>query len=85
MAKWLKSQPWHTATERFYNMLIGFLGREGQPEIATTIFQEMLLEQVPPNNYTFTALINAYGRAKMFNEALEVFEYMKTCEDEECR
>lgn len=77
---WMKKQEWHVPSARFYTMLIGFMARESQPSLATLLFQEMLLERQEPDSYTFTALINAYGRARMFDDALAVFIHMKECE-----
>eukprot|EP00850_Spirogloea_muscicola_P019729 SM000197S05472 [mRNA] locus=s197:101492:105251:- [translate_table: standard] len=82
---WMKKQPWHVHNSRLYTSLIGFLGRERQPDLATLLFQEMLLERCEPNHYTYTALINAYGRARKFDDALAVFEHMKSSKEPDCR
>ena len=47
------------------------------------MFMDMLLERQAANNFTFTALINAYGRSGRVAEALEVFEHMKAAEEAE--
>ncbi|KAG6550411.1 hypothetical protein Mapa_008374 [Marchantia paleacea] len=82
---WIKKQPWYFANARQYTRLIGFLGRLGKVDLACLYFQEMLLEKCKPDQYTFTAMLNAYGRAKMYDEALAVFSYMKEAQDQECR
>ncbi|CAI7789192.1 unnamed protein product [Closterium sp. NIES-53] len=70
---------------RLYNALMGFLAREQQAHAATLLFQDMLLSRARPNHFTYTALINAYGRAGWFEDALAVFHHMKTCDDDDCR
>eukprot|EP00897_Mesotaenium_endlicherianum_P005960 jgi/Mesen1/5392/ME000268S04594 len=82
---WMKRQPWFYHSAKLYTALIGFLGREGQPNLATCLFQEMLLERQEPNHYTYTGLISGYGRALMFDEALAVFEHMKSTDEYDCR
>ncbi|GJP43333.1 hypothetical protein CLOM_g2809 [Closterium sp. NIES-68] len=52
---------------------------------ATLLFQDMLLTRARPNHFTYTALINAYGRSGWFEDALAVFEHMKTCDEDDCR
>ncbi|CAM6091036.1 unnamed protein product [Calypogeia fissa] len=83
--KWMKSQAWYSPNSRQYTKLIGFLGREGKLELACSHFQEMLLEKCKPDQYTFTAMVNAYGKAKMYNEALAVFSYMKAALAANCK
>ena len=61
-------------------MLLHFLGH-----CATLLFQEMLLEKCQANQYTYTALLNVYGKAKMFKEALAMFNHMKECSEANCR
>ncbi|GAQ81958.1 putative Small MutS-related domain [Klebsormidium nitens] len=75
---WMKKQAWHRPNLRFYTGMMNFLGKHGQAELVTLLFQEILLEKLQPDNYTFTALINCYGRVQMFSEALAVFNHMKT-------
>ncbi|CAI5494552.1 unnamed protein product [Closterium sp. Naga37s-1] len=70
---------------RLYNALMGFLAREHQAHAATLLFQDMLLSRARSNHFTYTALINAYGRARWFEDALAVFHHMKTCDDNDCR
>ncbi|KAG0619548.1 hypothetical protein M758_4G147100 [Ceratodon purpureus] len=82
---WSKKQSWYQPNARLYTRLIGFLGREGQVSRATLLFQEMLLEKCQADQYTYTALVNAYGKAKMFKEALAVFNYMKECTEPNCQ
>jgi pentatricopeptide repeat protein len=83
--KWMKMQAWYVPNARQYTQLIGFLGREGKVDLACSHFQEMLLQKCKPDQYTFTAMVNAYGKAKMYNEALAVFTYMKTARDVNCK
>ncbi|KAL2609873.1 hypothetical protein R1flu_028446 [Riccia fluitans] len=82
---WMKKQTWYVPNARQYTKLIGFLGRMGKVDLACLYFQEMLLEKCKPDQYTFTAMLNAYGKAKMYNEALAVFTYMKDAQDQECK
>ncbi|CAK9215004.1 unnamed protein product [Sphagnum jensenii] len=80
---WIKKQPWHRPNSRLYTRLIGFLGREGQVDQASLLFQEMLLEKCNVDQYTFTAMLNAYGKAHMFKEAISVFNHMKQSHEPE--
>ncbi|KAL3678649.1 hypothetical protein R1sor_021605 [Riccia sorocarpa] len=82
---WMKKQTWYVPNARQYTKLIGFLGRIGKVDLACLYFQEMLLEKCKPDQYTFTAMLNAYGKAKMYDEALAVFSYMKDAQDQECK
>ncbi|CAI5457725.1 unnamed protein product [Closterium sp. Yama58-4] len=82
---WSQQQAWFRPNMRLYNALMGFLAREQQAHAATLLFQDMLLSRARPNHFTYTALINAYGRAGWFEDALAVFEHMKTCDDDDCR
>ncbi|CAI5966610.1 unnamed protein product [Closterium sp. NIES-65] len=82
---WSQQQAWFRPNMRLYNALMGFLAREQQAHAATLLFQDMLLSRARPNHFTYTALINAYGRAGWFEDALAVFHHMKTCDDDDCR
>lgn len=82
---WSKKQRWYRPNSRLYTRLIGFLGREGQVRHATLLFQEMLLEKCQVDQYTYTALVNAYGKGRMFEEALAVFNHMKECPEPNCQ
>ncbi|XP_024373717.1 uncharacterized protein [Physcomitrium patens] len=82
---WSKKQSWYCPNSRLYTRLIGFLGREGRVHNATLLFQEMLLEKCQADQYTYTALVNAYGKAKMFEEALAVFSHMKESNEPNCQ
>ncbi|GBG80838.1 hypothetical protein CBR_g31394 [Chara braunii] len=75
--EWMKKQPWHRPNARTYTSLIGFMGREGKIELAVRLFEDMLAANCEPDHYTYTALINGYGKSRMFAEALAVFEHMK--------
>ncbi|GJP29421.1 hypothetical protein CLOM_g16684 [Closterium sp. NIES-68] len=82
---WSQQQAWFRPNMRLYNALMGFLAREHQAHAATLLFQDMLLTRARPNHFTYTALINAYGRSGWFEDALAVFEHMKTCDEDDCR
>jgi pentatricopeptide repeat protein len=60
--KYMQRQQWCKPNEHIYTIMIGILGREGMLDRATELFEEMPSNDVDWNVYSFTALINAYGR-----------------------
>lgn len=63
------------------NLLIaevtGIMGREGMLDKASELFEEMPMSDVEWNVYSFTALINAYGRNGQHEASLHLLARMK--------
>jgi pentatricopeptide repeat protein len=57
--------------------MIGILGRERLLNKCSEIFEEMSSQDVGWNVYSFTALINAYGRNGQYETSLHLLARMK--------
>ena len=55
----------------------GIMGREGMLDKASELFEDMPLNDVEWNVYSFTALINAYGRNGQHEASLHLLARMK--------
>ncbi|KAK8959569.1 Pentatricopeptide repeat-containing protein [Platanthera guangdongensis] len=73
----LREQLWYTPNTGIYIKLIVMLGKCKQSERAHALFQSMAEEGCIINHESYTALVSAYGRSGLFNEAFSLLEYMK--------
>lgn len=60
-----------------YIKLIVMLGKCKQPEKAHELFQAMVDEGCPVNHESYTALLSAYSRSGLFDQAFSLLEQMK--------
>jgi len=60
-----------------WGILTGIMGREGMLDKASELFEDMPLNDVEWNVYSFTALINAYGRNGQHEASLHLLTRMK--------
>ncbi|PKA57781.1 Pentatricopeptide repeat-containing protein [Apostasia shenzhenica] len=73
----LREQLWYRPNSAIYVKLIVMLGKCKQPERAHTLFQAMAEEGCVINHESYTALVSAYSRSGLFNEAFSLLENMK--------
>ena len=73
----LKEQPFYHPKEGTYMKLIVLLGRSGQPARAHQLFDEMLQQGCQPTPELYTALVGAYCRSGLLDEALQLLNDMK--------
>lgn len=73
----LKEQPFYHPKEGTYMKLLLLLGRSGQPSRARHLFDEMLRQGCHPTPELYTALIAAYCRSGLLDEALQLLSDMK--------
>ncbi|PIA60776.1 hypothetical protein AQUCO_00300353v1 [Aquilegia coerulea] len=73
----LKQQPFYQPKEGTYMKLLVLLGKSGQPERARKLFDEMVEECCEPTPALFTALMAAYCRKHLVDEAFSVLNQMK--------
>ncbi|KAL2464497.1 Pentatricopeptide repeat-containing protein [Forsythia ovata] len=73
----LKEQPFYQPKEGTYMKLLVLLGRSGQPKHARQLFDEMVEEGLEPTPELYTALLAAYCRSNLIDEAFSVLEQMK--------
>ena len=73
----LKEQPFYHPKEGTYMKLIVLLGRSGQAAQAHQLFDEMLQQGCQPTPELYTALIGAYCRSSLLDEALQLLTDMK--------
>lgn len=81
----IRMQGWYVPNARLYARMMSFVGRKGHPDLVVNLFQEMVSEKCRPTQYTLTALLNAYGKARKLKEARTLFERMKTSADLDCK
>ncbi|XP_031271551.1 pentatricopeptide repeat-containing protein At3g06430, chloroplastic-like [Pistacia vera] len=74
----LKEQPFYEPKEGTYMKLLVLLGRSGQPQRAHQLFDEMVEEGIEPTSELYTALLAAYCRNNLIDEAFSVLNQMKT-------
>ncbi|KAL9436287.1 hypothetical protein AB3S75_022355 [Citrus x aurantiifolia] len=77
----LREQLWYKPNAAVYVKLIVMLGKCKQPEKAHELFQAMVDEGCDANTQSFTALLSAYGRSGLFDEAFSLLEHMKNTPD----
>lgn len=73
----LREQLWYKPYSGVYIKLIVMLGKCKQPEKAHELFQEMIDEGCGVNTQSYTALLSAYGRSRLFDKAFSLLELMK--------
>ncbi|KAL5564645.1 hypothetical protein UlMin_027809 [Ulmus minor] len=74
----LREQPFYQPKEGTYIKLLVLLGRSGQPLRARQLFDTMIEEELEPTAQLYTALLSAYCRNNLFDEAFSTFNQMKT-------
>lgn len=74
----LREQPFYQPKEGTYIKLLVLLGRSGQPDHARQLFQTMVEEGCEPTSELYTALLSAYCRNNLIDEAFSTFNKMKT-------
>ncbi|EEF43179.1 pentatricopeptide repeat-containing protein At3g06430, chloroplastic [Ricinus communis] len=74
----LKEQPFYHPKEGTYMKLLVLLGRTGQPQRAHQLFDEMVEEGIEPTAELYTALLAAYCRNHLTDEAFSILQQMKT-------
>ena len=72
----LKEQPFYQPKEGTYMKLLVLLGKCGQPQQARQLFDTMLEEGLQPTSELYTALLSAYCRSNMIDEAFSVLDRM---------
>ncbi|KAJ4712238.1 Pentatricopeptide repeat-containing protein [Melia azedarach] len=60
--KYMQRQIWCKPNEQIYTIMISLLGRENLLDKSAEVFDEMPSQGVPRSVFSYTALINAYGR-----------------------
>jgi pentatricopeptide repeat protein len=68
----LKEQPFYYPKEGTYMKLLLLLGRSGQPSLARQLFTEMQQQGCQATPELYTALIGAYCRSGLLDEALQL-------------
>ncbi|XVE65467.1 hypothetical protein DITRI_Ditri08aG0002100 [Diplodiscus trichospermus] len=74
----LKEQPFYQPKEGTYMKLLVLLGKAGQPHRAHQLFQEMIEEGCEPTSELYTALLAAYCRNNLIDDAFSTLNQMKT-------
>ncbi|XP_021822436.1 pentatricopeptide repeat-containing protein At3g06430, chloroplastic [Prunus avium] len=74
----LREQPFYQPKEGTYMKLLGLLGRCGQPHRARQLFDAMVEEGCEPTLELYTALLTAYCRNNLIDEAFSILNQMKT-------
>uniref|UniRef100_A0A7N0UNI2 Pentatricopeptide repeat-containing protein n=1 Tax=Kalanchoe fedtschenkoi TaxID=63787 RepID=A0A7N0UNI2_KALFE len=73
----LREQPYYQPKEGTYMKLLVLLGRSGQPQQARHLFDLMLEEGLEPTSELYTALLAAYCRSDLVDEAFAILNQMK--------
>ncbi|KAF7837652.1 pentatricopeptide repeat-containing protein [Senna tora] len=73
----LREQPFYEPKEGTYMKLIVLLGRSGQPQRAHQLFNTMVEEGCEPTSELYTALLAAYCRSNLIDEAFCILNEMK--------
>ncbi|XP_043724450.1 pentatricopeptide repeat-containing protein At3g06430, chloroplastic [Telopea speciosissima] len=74
----LKEQPFYQPKEGTYMKLLVLLSKSGQPHRACQLFETMVEEGCEPTPELYTALLAAYCRSNLIDEAFSVLNQMKT-------
>lgn len=74
----LRKQPFYQPKEGTYMKLLVLLGKSGQPHRARHLFDTMVEEELEPTAELYTALLSAYCRSNLIDEAFEILNQMKT-------
>ncbi|KAK2358461.1 Pentatricopeptide repeat (PPR) superfamily protein [Trifolium repens] len=73
----LREQSFYQPKEGTYMKLLVLLGKSGQPHRARQLFNTMIQEGCDPTPELYTALLGAYCRSNMIDEALSILNEMK--------
>ncbi|ONK58246.1 uncharacterized protein A4U43_C09F10130 [Asparagus officinalis] len=73
----LREQLWYRPNTGIYIKLIVMLGKCRQPERALSLFQDMVDEGCIINHESYTALVSAYSRSGLLDQAFSILEKMK--------
>ncbi|XP_027331743.1 pentatricopeptide repeat-containing protein At3g06430, chloroplastic-like isoform X1 [Abrus precatorius] len=73
----LREQTFYQPKEGTYMKLIVLLGKSGQPHRAHQLFTTMIEEGLDPTPELYTALLAAYCRSNLIDEAFSVLDEMK--------
>ncbi|KAJ1403024.1 Tetratricopeptide-like helical domain superfamily [Sesbania bispinosa] len=73
----LKEQSFYQPREGTYMKLIVLLGKSGQPHRAHELFNTMIEEGCDPTPELYTALLTAYCRSNLLDEAFSILNEMK--------
>ncbi|KAK7347991.1 hypothetical protein VNO80_22537 [Phaseolus coccineus] len=73
----LREQTFYRPKEGAYMKLIVLLGKSGQPHRAHQLFTTMIEEGLEPTPHLYTALLAAYCRSNLIDEAFSVLNEMK--------
>ncbi|KAJ4956432.1 hypothetical protein NE237_013215 [Protea cynaroides] len=73
----LREQLWYRPNTGMYIKLIVMLGKCKQPKKAQSLFQDMVDEGCIVNHESYTALLSAYSRSGLFNQAFSILNQMK--------
>lgn len=74
----LREQPFYQPKEGTYMKLLVLLGKAGQPDRARQLFDTMVEEGLEPTHQLYTALLAAYCRNNLIDDAFSTFNHMKT-------
>ncbi|KAJ8498037.1 hypothetical protein OPV22_008589 [Ensete ventricosum] len=74
----LREQLWYRPNSGIYIKLIVMLGKCKQPERAQALFQAMVDEGCIINHESYTALVSAYSRSGLLDQAFSLLNKMKT-------
>ncbi|KAJ0971927.1 hypothetical protein J5N97_019886 [Dioscorea zingiberensis] len=74
----LRDQLWYKPNTGTYIKLIVMLGKCKQPQRARVLFQAMIDEGCIINHESYTALVSAYSRSGLFDEAFALLNEMKS-------
>jgi pentatricopeptide repeat protein len=77
----LREQLWYRPNSGVYIKLIVMLGKCKQPDKAHELFRAMIDEGCVVNHESYTALLSAYSRSGLFDEAFSLLEHMKNTLD----
>lgn len=77
----LREQLWYRPNTGIYITLMVMLGKCKQPEKARELFQNMMHEGCDVSREVYTALLSAYSRSSLFDEAFSLLEHMKSSFD----
>ncbi|KAF5458215.1 hypothetical protein F2P56_022264 [Juglans regia] len=77
----LREQLWYRPNSGVYIKLIVMLGKCKQPEKAHELFQAMIDEGCSASCESYTALLSAYSRSGLFDNAFSLLEHMKNTPD----
>nr|UPT48396.1 pentatricopeptide repeat protein AaPPR29 [Agave angustifolia] len=73
----LREQLWYRPNVGIYIKMIVMLGKCKQPERAHSLFQAMVDEGCIINHESYTALVSAYSRSGLFDQAFSLLDKMK--------